>query len=33
MDQKFKPSNRGENEEDLQRMRAERTYCTIIETQ
>ena len=33
MDQKLKPSSRGENEGDLQRMRAERTYCTIIETQ
>lgn len=33
MDQQIKPPRRGENEGDLQGMRAERTDCTIIETQ
>lgn len=33
MDQMLKPSSRGENEGDLQRMRVERTYCTVTETQ
>ena len=33
MDQQIKPSRRGENEGDLQEMKAERTDCTIIKTQ